>query len=123
LEKTLQRKSLGHWLFPFFLDKIQWKKAYNMLTLMLDSRLNSLKLIYYFMGCEHRVTIAENYDRKSLFLMLVKSYHHLHPLYEAESSWFIELMKIVAWTFLKWWSTLLNLQRSISRNKCRVKLA
>jgi hypothetical protein len=72
-----------------------------MLTLMLDSRFNSLKLIYYFMGCEHRMTIAENYDRKYLFLMLLKSYHHLHPLYAAKSSLFIELMKIVAWTFLK----------------------
>jgi hypothetical protein len=23
--KSLQKKSSGHWLFPFFLDKIQWK--------------------------------------------------------------------------------------------------
>ncbi len=46
----------SHWVidsFLSFLTSYNEKKTHNMLTLMLDSRFNSLKLIYYFMGCEH----------------------------------------------------------------------
>jgi hypothetical protein len=32
------------------------------------------------------VAIVEEYDKRSLFHMLLKSYHHLHPLSEVESS-------------------------------------
>jgi hypothetical protein len=32
------------------------------------------------------VAIVEKYDRKALFPMFLIYYHHLHPLYEAESS-------------------------------------
>jgi hypothetical protein len=32
------------------------------------------------------MAIIEEYDMKSLFPMLLKSYHHLHPLFEVESS-------------------------------------
>ncbi len=32
------------------------------------------------------MAIVEEYDKRSLFHMLLKSYHHLHPLSEVESS-------------------------------------
>jgi hypothetical protein len=32
------------------------------------------------------MAIIEEYDRKSLFPMLLKSYYHLHPFFEVESS-------------------------------------
>jgi hypothetical protein len=48
------------------------------------------------------VAIVEKYDRKSLIPMFLIYYHHLHPLYEAESSLHTKLMKIGAWTFLGW---------------------
>jgi hypothetical protein len=53
---------------------------------MLDTRFKRLKLISCFIGCEHKVTIVKEYDRKSLFPMLLKFYHHLYPLFEVESS-------------------------------------
>jgi len=31
-------------------------------------------------------TITKEYNKKSLFLMLLKSYHDLHPLFKAKSS-------------------------------------
>ncbi len=31
------------------------------------------------------MSIAKKYNRKSLFPMLLKSYHHLHPLFKVES--------------------------------------
>lgn len=31
-----------------------------------------------FIGCEQGVSIFEEYDRKSLYHMLLKFYHHLH---------------------------------------------
>jgi hypothetical protein len=39
-----------------------------------------------FIGREHGVTTTEKYDRKSFFPMLLKSYHHLHPLSKFEHS-------------------------------------
>ncbi len=30
------------------------------------------------------MSIAKKYNRKSLFPMLLESYHHLHPLFEVE---------------------------------------
>jgi hypothetical protein len=89
-----------------------------MLTLMLYSRFKSLKLISSFVGDEHEMSIDQKYDRKSLFLMLLKFYHHLHPLFEIESSYVIKLMNITTWTFLRWWSTLMNLQRSLLIENC-----
>ncbi len=43
----------------------------------------------------------------------------MHPLSKAESSIAsIELMKTRVWTFLRWWSALVNLQRSLSIKNC-----
>jgi hypothetical protein len=53
---------------------------------MLDPIFKSLRLIYFFIGCEHQVVIIEKYGKKSLFPMLLKFYCHLHPLSRAKSS-------------------------------------
>ncbi len=44
--------------------------THNMLTLMLDSKLKSLNLVFYFIGHKHGMAIINEYDRKSLFPML-----------------------------------------------------
>ncbi len=44
-----------------------------MLTLMLDPRFKNLILISSFIDREHGVAIAEKYDKKSFFPMLLKS--------------------------------------------------
>ncbi len=51
-----------------------------MFSLMLDSRFKRLCLISSFIGHEQNIFILEEYNKKSLYPMLVKCYHHLHPL-------------------------------------------
>jgi hypothetical protein len=61
---------------------------------MLDPRFKSLRLISFFIGCEHGVIVVEKYGKKSLFPKLLKFYCHLHPLSRAKSSLAVKLMKI-----------------------------
>ncbi len=46
---------------------------------MLDFRYKSLNMVSSFVGREQGVTLVEEYDRKFLYPMLVKSHEHLHP--------------------------------------------
>jgi hypothetical protein len=48
--------------------------------LMLDPRFKSLHLVSLFVGQEEGVSIMDEYDRKILYPMLSKCYHHLHPM-------------------------------------------
>ncbi len=66
--------------FLSLLRKIEKKKAHNMFSLMLDLRFKSFCLVSSFIGREQGVSIVEEYDSKSLCLMLLKCHHHLHPL-------------------------------------------
>jgi hypothetical protein len=59
------------------------KEAHNMLSLMLDPKFKSLHLVYYFVSQEEGVNIANEYDRRILYPMLLKCYHHLHPIIES----------------------------------------
>jgi len=46
---------------------------------MFDPRFKSLHLVSsYYVAKKQRVSIAEQYDRKALYPMLVNSYNHLH---------------------------------------------
>ncbi len=56
------------------------RKAHNMISLMLDPRYESLHIKSSFVGREQGVALLEEYDRKSLYAMLVKCYEHLYPL-------------------------------------------
>jgi hypothetical protein len=51
-----------------------------MLSLMLDPKFKKLLLLSSLIGCEQSKVIVEEYDKKSLFLMLLKCYYHLHSL-------------------------------------------
>ncbi len=51
--------------FLSFLKKFD-KRIPNMLALMLDTRLKSLRLVSSFIGCEQGVAIVEQYDTMSL---------------------------------------------------------
>jgi hypothetical protein len=46
---------------------------------MSDPRFKSLRLVYSFIGHEQGVAIVEKYSERSLYPMLWKCYHHLHP--------------------------------------------
>jgi hypothetical protein len=52
----------------------------NMLCFMLDPRFKRFHLRFSFLGCEKRVSIIEEYDGQSLYPMLLKCYHYLHPM-------------------------------------------
>jgi hypothetical protein len=55
-----------------------------MLSLMLDSQFKSLHLMSLFVWCKQGVSIVEKYNKKSLYPMLLKCYHHLHLLANCE---------------------------------------
>jgi len=68
------------WVIDFFLSfliRYDERKIHNQLTLMLDFKFKSLRLIFSFIGHEHEVTIIKEYDKKSLFPMFLKFHHHL----------------------------------------------
>jgi hypothetical protein len=70
--------------FLSFLKKYEKRKAHDMLSLMLDPRFKTLHLVSSIIGHEQGKAIVEEYDKKSLFSMLLKCYYHLHPLVEYE---------------------------------------
>jgi hypothetical protein len=57
------------------------KRSHNMLDLMLNFRFKSLKFISSFIRHEQGVTIAKEFDRRSLFFMFLTFYHHFHSLF------------------------------------------
>jgi hypothetical protein len=48
-----------------------------MLTLVLDSKYNNLRILFYFIDKELRVVVVEDYDKKAFFPMLLKTHHLL----------------------------------------------
>jgi myosin-crossreactive antigen len=66
--------------FLSFLKVYDKRKAHNMIPLMLDPRYKNLCIVSSFVGREQGVALVEEYDRKSLYPMLVKCHEHLHPL-------------------------------------------
>jgi hypothetical protein len=63
--------------FLSFLKVYDKKKTHNMISLMLDPRYKSLHIVFSF---------VEEYDRKSLYPMLVKCHEHLHLLVRSETN-------------------------------------
>ena len=51
---------------------------------MLDHKYKSLRIVSSFVGREQGVALVEEYDKKSLYLMLVKCHEHLQPLVRSE---------------------------------------
>jgi hypothetical protein len=51
-----------------------------MLSLILDPRFKSFRLVISFVSQEEGVNIVNEYDKKTLYPMLLKCYHHLHPI-------------------------------------------
>jgi hypothetical protein len=67
-------------IFLSFLKKFDERKTHNMLILiLLDPRFKSFHLVSSFIGCDQGITIIEQYDTMSLYLMLMKCYYYLHP--------------------------------------------
>ncbi len=66
--------------FLSFLKKYENRKVHNMVFLMLDPRFKSLCVISSFVGREKGVALVGEYDRKSLYSMLVKCHKHFHLL-------------------------------------------
>jgi len=47
---------------------------------MPNLKFKSLCLLFSFVGREEGVSIMDEYDRRTLYPMLLKCYHHLHPM-------------------------------------------
>jgi hypothetical protein len=70
-------------VLDFFLSLLKVydkRKAHNMISLMLDPRYKSLGIVSSFVRMEQGVALVEEYDRKSLYPILVKCHEHLHFL-------------------------------------------
>jgi len=64
------------------LTKYEKKKTYNMLSLMLDPTFKNFRLFFPFIGWKQVVFMVKDYDRRSLFWMLLKCNHVVHPILE-----------------------------------------
>ncbi len=83
------------------------KKSHNINFFMREPRIKNLQIISSFVGWEQGVIVKE-YDRKSLYPMLVKCYEHLHPLIMSNGSWHINVS--IFWcTRVIWGGALLSL--------------
>ncbi len=69
--------------FLSFLRGYQKRKVHNMLFLMLDPKFKSFCLVFSFAGQEKNVNIVDEYDKRTLYPMFLKCYHHLHPIIES----------------------------------------
>jgi hypothetical protein len=58
--------------FLSFLKKYEERKAHDMFSLMLDPRFKTFCLVSSFIGHEQGKAIVEEYDKQSLFPMLLK---------------------------------------------------
>jgi hypothetical protein len=56
------------------------KKHIIWFVLVLDLKFKFFDVISSFIGREQGVALVEEYDKKSLYLMLVKCHEHLYPL-------------------------------------------
>jgi len=70
--------------FFSFLTKYENRKAYYMISLMLDVKFKSLCMVSSFVGQEQSVNLVEVHDKESLYSMLVKCHEHLHPLISSD---------------------------------------
>jgi hypothetical protein len=70
--------------FLSFKKKYEEKKKLTMLSLMLDSQLIFFHLMSSFVCCKQGISIIEKYNKKSLYPMLLKCYHHLHLVTDCE---------------------------------------
>jgi hypothetical protein len=66
--------------FFSFLKKYENRKTHNMISLMLDPKFKNLHIVSSFVGREQGVAVVEEYDKKTLYPMLMKCHEHLHPL-------------------------------------------
>jgi hypothetical protein len=54
--------------FLTFLKIYEENKTYNILSLMLDPRFKGFRLVSFYVGCEQRKFIVEEYDAKNYIL-------------------------------------------------------
>ncbi len=70
--------------FLLVLMKYENKKAHNMLSLMLNPKFKSLKLVSSFNGSKQIVPMVENDKKWSLFPFPLKCHHVLHLVLKLE---------------------------------------
>jgi hypothetical protein len=57
-----------------------------MISLMLDPWFESFHIVSSFVGKEQGVALVEEYDKKSLYPMLMKCHEHLHLLVRLDTN-------------------------------------
>jgi len=89
--------------FLSFLKVSNKRKTHNMIFLMLDPKYKILHKVPSFVGSEQGVALLEEYDNKSLYLMLAICHKHLHPLVKLKTNYtnqFFFIINIAIWIYL-----------------------
>ncbi len=87
LASNIRREVINVLGFFFsFLKVYDKRKAHNMISLMLNPRYKNLCIKFSFIGREQGAALINEYDKKSLYFMLVKCHEHLHPLVNSETN-------------------------------------
>jgi hypothetical protein len=63
------------------------KKTHNMISLMLGLKYKSLHIVSSFVRKEQGVALVEEYDKKSLYPILVECHEHPHPLVRLKTNY------------------------------------
>jgi hypothetical protein len=92
------------WGFGFFLyspKRNMKKKTHNMVSMILHPRFKNIHLVSLLIDNELGKTIVEEFDRKSLYPMLLEIIIYILRLNLKVTLLTKELMKISTWIFLK----------------------
>jgi len=102
LNSNIKRKVCNVMIFfLYFLKKFDERKDHNMCTLVLDSKFRNIKIIFTFIVKELKV-VVEDYDKKALFTMLLKTHHFLHYLAILNLWKRKQVKKILTLTLFRW---------------------
>ncbi len=88
-----------------------------MISVMLNPRFKNLCIISSFVKKEQDVALVEEYDRKSLYPMLVKCHEYLHPLVRLDMNCVDQYIwnRIVVWIFQQIASTNEPIEELVNR--------
>jgi hypothetical protein len=84
---------------------------------MLDPRFKSLHIVSSFVGWKKNVSLVEEYDKKSLYPMLVKCHEHLHPFIRLNKYYVDQDIFLLRLQFGHFWTNYNSKQ--ISRRACQ----
>lgn len=86
---------------------------------MLNLRFKSFCLVSSFIGHQQVVVIIEGYDRKYIYFILLKCYHHLNPVAKFQGDITNQgIDEVMTWIFFNKLLPQENQQKNLSASNC-----